>query len=396
MKILQLIPQFVFPATDGGKIGIANIFTEFSKLNEVTLFALSNKKIEEKYLEDAAKYGYVILQYANTKNSFSNISKTFLTKEPLYLFKHISKPILRKIDSLISEKKIDIVHADHTAMAPIASYIKYKYGIPCGLRLHNIEHRIWERYAEELKFGSLKQRFVSRQANLLKEREIELISEMDVNFAITDVDKKRALKLSPNAKVEVATAGVNPKDWYQGKRSQKYSNKLVIASTWAWVHNVDALRWFVEEVLPLVKSKVNDVELNVLGKNPPNWLYKARSVEILGFVDDILQTFQSSNVYVAPLFVGSGIRIKILEAMGSGLPVVATSVSAEGIYAGAEQGLFVADDAEAQASIIVSLLKNKSKAYELGQKASEYVYKNHTWEQSVNIMLQEYKKFTGK
>lgn len=396
MKILQLIPQFVFPHTDGGKIGIANIFKQFSKNANVTLFSLSNKKIEDKYLDEAAKYGKTYIQFANTKNNFSNLFKSIFTKEPLYLFKHQSKAIRKKLTKIIEKNEFDIIHADHTAMASLALYLKETYGIPCGLRLHNIEYKIWERYADVLKPGSLKHKFVSRQSRLLKHREAELIEKMDVCFAITDVDKRRALSLAPNANVKVASAGIDPEKWFTGKLSQRNANRVIIASTWQWVHNIDGLNWFTEEVLPLIKSQINDVQLHVLGNDPPKSIFNNFNIEPRGFVDNILQEFHRSNVYVAPLFVGSGIRIKILEAMAAGLPVVATSVSAEGITAGNKDGLFVSDDAKTQASIIVSLMKNKSQAYELGLKANEYINKYYTWEQNVQVMVDQYQKIIRK
>ncbi|MDC1067777.1 glycosyltransferase [Candidatus Kapabacteria bacterium] len=396
MKILQLIPQFCYPADEGGKIGIANIYEEFSTSEEVTLFSLSNKKINSEHYELASQFGNVFIQYANTRNSFRNIFKSLFTKEPLYLFKHYSKDVIKQVEKIVETNSFDIIHADHTAMAPLAYYIKRKYGIPIGLRLHNIEYKIWERYSEELKYGSLKRKYIDSQASKLENKESILISKMDVNFVITDVDKKRAIKLSPKANIVVASAGVSPNKWFAGKLSQRQPKQIIIASTWNWIHNSNGLRWWVEKVLPLVKSKINDVELIVIGKDSPNFLKNNINIEPVGYVEEVLPYFHNSNIYIAPLFVGSGIRIKILEAMAAGLPVVSTSVSAEGIIASPEQGLFVSDDADAQAAIIVSLIKNKQHAYDLGQKAREFILEHHTWETNVNIIKQEYQKLIEK
>lgn len=396
MKILQIIPRFVYPPDDGGKIGIANIYEEFSKENEVTLFSLTNESINDEQLLQAHRFGDVVFHKANTKNNWSNLLRTLYKKHPLLFFKHNPASLYKAIDEILIKQKFDIVHIDHSYLAPVGKYIKDKFKVPFGLRLHNIEYKIWERYLDELKLGSFKYRFIKRQAELIKERESYYISKADAAFPITEVDLRIAKQLAPNSNLKVASAGIDPKKWGVGKFVNRTPNRMIIASTWNWIHNENGLRWFINNVFPKLLNENRNAELVVLGKKTPNWLNDREQVINQGYVDSVLEYFHSSNVYVAPLFVGSGIRIKILEALASGLPVVATSVSAEGIEIGPEDGLFVSDDSETQAEIILELMRNKAKSVELGERAYRYVSEHYSWENSVRIMLEEYIKTIRK
>lgn len=392
LEILQLSPQFPFPMTDGGKIGIANIYKEYYRLgHKVTFCAFAENEIQEEYLDEAKKYGDVRIIRHSTKNTPAKILGSLFKKQSLYTSKHFDKSLLSEFENIIESKNIDILHCDHSAMMPVATYLKNKYSIPVALRLHNIEWTIWDRYASVIPSYHPKSIYISSQSKKLKRDETKYYSIADVCFAITEEDKKRALQMVSKANVCVATAGVNLEEWKPSKEYTKSQNTLVLATNYDWVHNVDGVIWFIESVLPLVKEHYPDTKLQLIGKNPPERLkqYADNSVEILGFVPSVKEYLQKANVYIAPLFVGGGIRIKILEAMAMQLPVVATSVSAEGIKASNQDGLYVSDSAEVNAKFICDLLSNKQNAEQSGRAARAFIANNHTWEKSVGIMSEE-------
>lgn len=395
LKILQLAPRFPFPEDDGGKIGIANIFKEFSKQGcDVTLFTYIDSPLNENLISQAENFGKLITFHHSIKNTPSRISLSLIRNKSLYISKYSSLKILEKLDEIVSNNQFDVVHADHTCMAPHALYVKNKLHIPAGLRLHNIEWLIWRRYADTLKSWNPKKHIIHNQSELLRKAESELISRMDVCFAITEEDKKRALKLCSEAKIVVASAGINPGDWFSNPEIHKNPSELILATTFQWIHNVNAVKWLIKEVLPIVKKEVPDIKLTLIGKDAPEWIknYKAHGVNLLGYVDKVQPYFNGAWVFVAPLFVGGGIRIKILEAMAIGLPVVATSISAEGINAGENEGLFIANNEIEFSDIIIKLCKNPSFAKESGISANKYVTTNFSWKKNVNIMINEYKK----
>ncbi|ROL60931.1 glycosyltransferase [Bacteroidetes/Chlorobi group bacterium ChocPot_Mid] len=394
LRILQLVPRFPFPLDDGGKIGIANIFKEFSKQGaDVTLFSLGHEYVSKEAIEDAAQYGKIHIFPHNTENTATRILSSALFRNSIYLKKHISTEIISEINKLFHEQEFDIVHADHTCMAPLALYIKEKFKIPVGLRLHNIEYSIWKRYADELKSINPKKYYVRQQSEILKKAEAEIINEVDVNFAITEPDKKRALELAPEANVIVASAGVNPDEWKPDVTVGRNPKEIVLATTYHWVHNVNGLKWFLNEVLPKVLSEIPDAQLTLIGKEAPEWLknYNSKNIKVLGYVDKVQPYYNKAGLNISPLFVGGGIRIKILEAMAMELPVVATSLAAEGIKQ-SNGGLFIADKKQGFALKIIELLSNPSMAREQGKSARQFVISEYSWGKNVGIMLEEYKK----
>lgn len=398
IKILQLAPQFPFPMDDGGKISIGNLTKFFSKSGaDVTLFCFSDKELPKKYIKEAELYCKLEIYNHSTKNTIPRIAKSLFFNRSIYLSKHINNKIKRKIKETISTKSFDIIHTDHTCMAPLALFIKSFTNIPVGLRLHNIEWVIWDRYVENIRNNIFKKYYINKQAKLLKDKEKEYIQRADVAFTISQIDFYRAKELSPTSNILNAPAGVDLDFWKPMNEVERNSEELIIATTYKWIHNVNALKWFLDEAFPKVIEEIPNVKLTLLGKEPPNWLnnYFPQNIQVVGYVEDIRSYLSKANIYIAPLFVGSGIRIKILEAMAMELPVVATKVSAEGINASPSDGLFISDVAFQYAEIIIKLIKDYSYTRELGRSSRRYIRENFSWTKTTEIILQEYCKLVS-
>ncbi len=393
MKILQLAPQFPFPEYNGGRIGIASTFKQLSKNADITLFTFSDVEIEEKYIKEAEKFGKIIIYGHSTKNTKIRILKSIFEKTALYLSKHYSDEIYDYIFKLCEKEKFDIVHIDHTAMAFYALRLRINFGIPIGLRLHNVEYLIWERYYKELAFYKPHKWYIKLQAERLKRDEASLMGFMNVNFPITNDDATKAKAISPKANFKVAGPGINLENWNPNRNPESNCN-LLHATTYDWRHNVNAILWFLTNVMPNVKNKIPEITLTLLGKNPPKkfFNYKELGVNVEGFVPDVKPYFNNSNIFISPLFVGGGIRIKILEAMAMKLPVVATSIAAEGINASREDGLIIANNPKDFENEIIYLIQNTNIARQLGENARKFVLENYTWEKSIGIIYETYKK----
>ncbi len=390
MKILQIAPQFPFPETDGGKTSIARITEYYTKLgHSVHLLCVCKQEPTPAQLEMAHAFTpHVTTVVADTYNSTKNMLLNLFSREPLYTWKLKRKHVLQQVLRVASEWQPDVVHADHTNTAPLAMHVKEQLGVPFGLRLHNVEWVIWQRYAETFAHWQPQHQYLQMQAKRLRAFETKAIATADMNFAITEQDKQRALELCPTASIEVVTAGVDLKAWQPVAGQKRVAQDLVLATTWDWVHNVHGVEWFVQKVLPLVAKEIPEVRLHLLGKNAPQSLRELNPelVKVHGFVDDIHTFLSRCGVYIAPLFVGSGIRFKILEAMAMELPVVATSVAAEGIGAIGANGLFVEDEAVNMAKNIINLIQQPHEASDSGKAARAYIEKHHTWHQNIERM----------
>lgn len=398
IKILQLSPRFTFPPDDGGKIGIANITKQFGLQGaKVTFVAYSDCTVSQDAKDMIPPYAELRLISHSTKNSLWRIASSIFRKESLYISKHKSQSAILFLSQLLKEKKFDIIHADHSCMAPLALALKQEFGIPVGLRLHNVEWTIWQRYADILPIYHPKKYYVQSQAKKLKKDESNLLSSVDCAFAITDIDRQRALELCPTLNVIVASAGIVPEEWVNQNQGKRNPRELIIATTYHWRHNVDALDWFIRSVFLQLKTKYPDLKLTLIGKNPPEFFnkYRDRGVDVVGYVPQVQPYLHRAGIYISPLFVGGGIRIKILEAMASSLPVVASAVAAEGINAGHEHGLFLCETAEDFQNTISELIDDGKTEY-TGEQARKYVTEHFSWANNVGLMLNEYKRLLSK
>lgn len=403
MRILQIAPQFPFPETDGGKTGIARLTEYYTKIGHtVHLFCVCKQEPSKDQLERAKLFTpHVSYIVADTHNSAKNILLNLFSSESLYTWKLNRANVKEALLRVAEEFHPDIVHADHTNTAPLAMFLQDKLGLAFGLRLHNVEWVIWHRYAETFPKFSPQRMYLDMQASRLRTFEAQAMKRAAVCFAITEQDKRRALELSPNAHIEVVSSGVDTEHWQPVRNVARVPHHIVLATNWDWVHNVHGVEWFVRHVLPLVQAEVPNVHLHLLGKNPPSSLHALDKelVTVHGFVDDIHTFLSKCGVYIAPLFVGSGIRLKILEAMAMELPVIATTIAAEGNAALVTDGLFVQDEATNMAKNLIGLIQQPAKAKSHGKSARSYIEKHHSWDENIRKMaslLEPHQRKSGK
>lgn len=394
MKILQLMPQSPWPAIDGGKVGLYNTLREFSRLNcETHLVAFCDPTLIEEARRALSVWTEPTLIPFLPHNSIPLLVKGCVSRRAIYMARYNVAAFREAIERVIRQNRFDVVHADHTGMGPFAEQVAQTLDIPWGLRLHNIEHTIWARYSSRYHRMHPASWYVRRQARLLASEEARLIARADVVFPITDVDAAMAERMAPDAKLVLANGGIDPDTWVE-PTVERNSADVVLSTTYAWAPNLDSLRWFSQYVWPLVHRLRPDARFRVVGSRPPAWIFGREHEGILvdGFVDDIVHKLHSSTIAVAPLLAGSGVRIKVLESMAAGLPVVSTTIGAEGIQASEADGLLRVDDPNAMAQSIVSLLNEPNRCRELGKRARKRVLEKYTWADSVSAMVQAYRK----
>ena len=269
-------------------------------------------------------------------------------------------------------------------------------GIPVFVRLHNIEFKIWERYADRLSRFNPVHWFIASQAKKLKSFEAMHYDKVSMCYAITQHDAMIAKHISPQASISTLTAGVYFNTLIPDYTIEKIPHRMIHASTFDWIHNREALYWFLKEVFPAIKSHISNAELVVLGKHIPERILNMKNQDILakGFVPSIVPEYSAASFFIAPLFVGSGIRIKILEAMSLGLPVLASSIAAEGILATTDQGLIICDNAEDFAKHSVFLMNHPHIALTLGVEARKYIVQNHSWDEIGKSIILDFQRLT--
>jgi glycosyltransferase involved in cell wall biosynthesis len=233
------------------------------------------------------------------------------------------------------------------------------------------------------------------QVERIKRFERDMCQLADAVIAVSPEDAELLKGFRDDGRVHVVPNGIWTSDYAEPSQSITLgANTLVFTGKMDYRPNVDAVIWFVQEVFPLVKSRIQNTQFYIVGQQPHprlRSLGKLEGVHITGWVDSVLPYLHAATVYVAPLRMGSGTRLKLLGAMAAGCPIVATSIASSGLLSTAKKGMVIADGPTQIANKIIALLNHPDARQELGRIASEQVRVNYDWPKLIPRMLDVYR-----
>lgn len=220
--------------------------------------------------------------------------------------------------------------------------------------------------------------------------------DSDAVIAVSEADAAALRKLAPEKEIAVVPNGIFTADYAQPtQRLNLGDSALLFTGTMNYRPNVDAVLWFVEHVLDRVRQAVPSARLFIVGNKPHPRLDAIRQrpdVEITGFVQDVTPFLHSAAIYIAPLRMGSGTRLKLLQAMAVGCAIVSTSVGAQGIALQNGREAIIADDALSFAQAIIGLLNDPDRRAALGAAARQLVQARYDWSVIVPCLLKLYER----
>lgn len=218
-------------------------------------------------------------------------------------------------------------------------------------------------------------------------------------IAVSDADAEAFRRLAPGIQVSVVPNGIDTTQYTHHDTSLNLGpHALVFTGSMNYRPNVDAALWFAEQVLQLIRVHVPDATFFIVGSAPHSRLDALRgaaNVEITGWVPDVNPFLHTAAVYVVPLRMGSGTRLKVLQALAAGQAVVSTSIGAQGLNVRDGVELRLADTAEAFAQAVVDLLGDPAKRQALGRAGAQYVRTYHDWSVIVPRLLDIYHQIAG-
>jgi glycosyltransferase involved in cell wall biosynthesis len=249
---------------------------------------------------------------------------------------------------------------------------------------HNVEAMIWKRHYE-VQPNALKKAYLKNQWLKTLDYERKVSDRFDLVIAVSKEDADTFRKDYGIENVIDVPTGVDI-DYFRPQRDGRVKpNSLVFTGSMDWLPNEDAMQYFTKEILPLVRKRIPDVVITIVGRNPyPSLLESSqrdRGVIVTGRVDDVRPYLDSSAVFVVPLRIGGGTRLKIYEAMAMELPVVSTTIGAEGLPVVPGKEIVMADTPEGFAESVTELLNNREMAQELGRNAATRVRNEFGWDQ---------------
>ncbi|MGY1740264.1 MULTISPECIES: glycosyltransferase [unclassified Blastococcus] len=273
----------------------------------------------------------------------------------------------------------DVLVVEHVQLLPSADRLA------AGLRvvdMHNVESALARRIAASS--TGLRRWAWAAEARALAALE-RRAGAADVVAVVSDVDRQVLAGVVDHPRVVVV-----PNAWDEPEPLPPAPDPVVsFVALLSWGPNVDAAVWFVREVWPGVVSEVPAARLQLVGRNPADAVraLAGPTVEVTGTVPDLTPWYARTRVAVAPLLAGGGSRLKILEALAAGRPVVATAIGAEGLEDLVGRGVLVADDPAEMASTLVRLLSDAEGSAALGRVGAGAVAEDHSWDAAVRPLL---------
>lgn len=398
MKYLAILPRVVFPADTGAKIRNLNMFSRLSRGgDEATIVCYRGVKDTDQDVERMrAICTHLELVPWNEAETFSlrsyahalrNISSRF----PYCVEKYATMPFVERVRQLVGRERYDAIVVD---TAPMALTVAGLADLPPVLCFqHNVEFVIRQRqyeneqnpllkaflYYDYLRMKRFEGEFGSRFNHLI------MVSENDCGVMARDLGVTNTSSVPLGVDTEFFSPDAASADEpARNLRDAPTCVDLVFTGSMDWLPNSDGILWFIESVLPLVSKKVATVRLVVVGRRPGKAIERIASqdprVVVTGWVRDVRPFVKNGRVYVVPLRIGGGTRIKIFEAMSMAMPVVSTSIGAEGLPVSHGENILLADSAQEFADRIVTLIEDPEAAARIGRAARDLVVKHYSWE----------------
>ncbi|MCU0605877.1 MAG: glycosyltransferase [Candidatus Edwardsbacteria bacterium] len=389
MKILQLCHRLPYPPIDGGKISIYNFTRQYSaRGHEVHLVVIApdqERNVNLAPLRELARHCMVFYRDVDNRRS-SFLANALCSRLPYNMTKYMSDEILGYIMSYLERTAVDCVHVDYLHMSHYAAAIKRRWPeLPVILREHDVDSAIMGRLAANER-NPFKRALYRSQAGRLVRYEREMLGRFDAILAITTEDRERIIALDRTlaGRTHVVPAGVDLSRCCSGRVNQ--TRVILHLASMDWLPNRQGLTWFLRSVFPKIVALAPDAKLVVAGRNMPTHFkrYRGPNVEVAGFVENPDDMFARCRLAVVPLWVGGGMRIKILNYMAAGIPIVSTSIGAEGITAENGRYLMIADDADEFARSVVTLLNDDEHAQRLVANGRSLVENEYSWPAAVS------------
>lgn len=395
MNILFLAPRMPLPADTGGKIRTLNILKQLALEFKVHLVCFSFEVNDKDHIPELQKIGVSVTLVPMTETTFfQKIYWLLFHGLPISMVKYHTRSMEQAISDLIRTKTFDAVHVDHLHMA---HYLKCFNGVPCMLDEHNVEYKILQRCAQVEK-SWLKRFAYQEQSRKMNRFEAHMAEQFSCVFCCSTDDRILLNKITNGlVPIYVVPNGVDT-EFFQPSSNVPLENALVFTGSMDWLPNDDAITYFCQEILPLIWRRDPKIKMYVVGKSPSSAVKelaaKDQRVVVTGRVDDVRPFIAQSKVFVVPLRVGGGTRLKILEAMAMGKAVVSTSIGAEGIMYTPEENILLADTPEDFAQKTVETINAPRNVQALGQFGRELVLEQYDWNVVGRQLRHFYRKIT--
>jgi sugar transferase (PEP-CTERM/EpsH1 system associated) len=380
LRILFFCPQLIWPVNSGSRLRNAHLAIALAKRCSVTVIQVLQPSDEWTEPAEAGLFEELIVFRKKRSYTPGIVLKGMVGPEPITLLNYRSPELAALLGKTLAARPFDAVQMEATNLASYLDLIRSAPGKPSlVVDWHNIDSELMSRYASETK--NLAKKIVAhRTAGLLARVEQKLASVGDGHAVCSERDRNILLGHNPRANVAVVPNGVDasaftPVDWNPQNRN------LLFVGSMDYHANIEAVLWFVRDVWPEIARRHPRLEFTIVGRRPGPEIRALASdrIRVTGTVEDVRPYYASAAAVVVPIRVGSGTRLKILEAMAMGVPVISTTIGAEGITVTHGKDILLADSESAMADAVDQIQRDPVLARGLASAARDLVVQKYDW-----------------
>ena len=397
MKILILCNKSPYPPKEGGPIAMNAIIEGLYQAgHSVKVLAINSNKygvdikdIPESYQKKTGIETVYIDLSIKPLDAFFNL----FTGKSYHVERFISKDFEDKLKEILQKDEYDIVQFETLYISPYIDLIRRYSNAKVVLRSHNIEHLIWERVANISK-NPLKKFYLGHLAKTLRNYELGMLNRYDGIATITKKDGETLHGLGCNIPLIDIPFGIDLSGLKKNPGIETEFPSLFHLGAMNWMPNQEGIRWFLDEVWPLVNKEFPGMKFYLAGRNMPEWITVANipNVVVTGEVDNAFDFMYSKAIEIVPLFSGSGIRIKIIEGMAAQKAVISTTIGAEGINVESGKNILIANNPQQFFEAVKQLVHNQELCETLGENARKLIEKDHDNKKLINRLEKFYQK----
>lgn len=393
-RLLYFAPKECWPPSTGGQLRNFYLARELAAAGErVTYLGFSDARARQ--ADQASTYEFagrnpvgewcerLVTVPLESSYSPAKLARGLMGRIPLPVLNYTTTAMKETLARLLAESDFDLVHVQGLHLAdylPIIRAARSKPKVICDW--HNVESELMQRYGEQTK-GAPRRAYAKLTAHRMADMEKRIVREFDAHLTVSERDRDQIMALLPTAPVHVIENGVNV-EYYSPKSGEEpvKPHRLIFVGSMDYHANIDAVLYFAYDIWPRVRAAMPDLTFTVVGRNPTpevSALSGSDGMEITGRVRDVRPYCREALIAVVPLRIGGGSRLKILEAMAASLPVVSTSLGAEGLEARHDENLLIADTDDAFSEAVLRLCREASTRERLAKAGLNLVASRYDW-----------------
>jgi glycosyltransferase involved in cell wall biosynthesis len=384
LNIAIVTSELPYPPTSGNRIRTLNLAIRLAHRHRITFIAHRNDEVAEatRFLRGHGIQTVLVDRFFPLRSGlgfYARLLGNLASPLPYSVASHSSQALRRAVRLLATEQRIDIWQSEATALIDTLDDLN---GVPKVVVAHNVESLIWQRYCET-EPNALKGWYIKQQWRKFERFERGAFGTATRVVAVSAEDGRLIRDRFGGRRVVVVDNGID-RAYFEAVQPDPDPGTILFLGSFDWRPNLDAVDRLLDRIFPAVLRAEPSARLWLVGRRPPDALVRRvqglAGVELHADVPDVRPFLARSGVMVVPLRIGGGSRLKILEALAAGLPVISTRVGAEGLELVPGQDFIAADDAESMSHELLAHLRDPSRNLAMAQRSRQFVLDRYDWD----------------